>query len=129
LTAIGAEGVAAALGRVGPSLLGGLVPLVAISVIYSRGVKTWFAHDALERRIIRREHIGTSGLASAHSEAALVSGGLVAIIVASWTGSLALVILTLGITAIVSAILRFAGPRPPTETAIANVAEMRRAGD
>jgi hypothetical protein len=126
LTAIGAEGLAAALGRLGPSLLGGLVPLAAIWFVYSRGVKSWFAHDALERRIIRREQIGPPGLASAHSEAALVSGGLVAIIVASWTGSLALVIVTLAVTAVVSAILRFAGRRPSTETAIANAAELTR---
>jgi hypothetical protein len=114
LTAVGAAGVAAWLGQVGPSVLGGLVPVAASWFIYSRGVKSWFAHDALERKAIRREEIGPAGLASARSEAAVVSGGLGAVIVGAWTGSLALVMLALAATLLVSLWVRLAG-RQPTE--------------
>jgi pimeloyl-ACP methyl ester carboxylesterase len=124
LTAVGADALAARLGEIGPSILGGLVPLAAIWIIYSRGVKSWFTHDRLERRVIRREQIGPAGLASARSECALVSGGLVAIIVAAWTGSLAWVVLTILATAIVAALVRLSGQRPPTESAVAQAAEL-----
>ncbi len=112
LTAVGAAGVAAWLGRIGPSVLGGIVPVAAIWFMYSRGVKSWFAHDALERKVIRREEIGPPGLASARSEAAVVSGGLVAVIVGAWTGSFPLVLLTLAATIVVSVAVRLAGRRP-----------------
>jgi hypothetical protein len=124
LTAVGAGWLAARLGETGPTILGSLVPLAAIWIVYSRGVKSWFAHDALERKVIRRERIGPAGLASGRSEAALVGGGLAAIVVASWTGSLALVVLTLVVTAIGATAIRLTGRRPPTETAEAHAEEL-----
>ena len=118
LTSIGAKGLADWLGGIGPAVLGGLVPLAAIWIIYGRGVKSWFAHDELERKVIRREVIGPAGLASARSEAVLVGGGLAAIVVGAWTGSLTLVIATLGATAVFSVGVRLAGRRPDTRRPI-----------
>jgi hypothetical protein len=112
LTSIGAKGLADWLGGIGPAVLGALVPLAAIWIIYGRGVKSWFAHDELERKVIRREVIGQAGLASARSEAALVAGGLAAIVVGAWTGSLTLVVATLVATAVFSVVVRLAGRRP-----------------
>jgi hypothetical protein len=124
LSAVGADWVAAALGRVGPTVLGGLVPLVAIWIVYSRGVRSWFAHDALERQVIRRETMGAAGLASGRSEAALVSGGLLAIVLAAWTGSLTVVVIALVVTFAFSIAVRLAGRRPSNETATADVGEL-----
>ena len=124
LTAVGADWLAARLGEIGPSVLGALVPLAAVWIIYSRGVGSWFAHDLLERKAIRREHIGSAGLASARSEGALVSGGLIAIVLATWTGSLPLVAMTILVTAIVGATIGLRGRRPPTAAAVAQAAEL-----
>jgi hypothetical protein len=124
LTAIGAGAVATTIAPSGPSVLGGLVPVAATWLIYSRGVKSWFAHDALERRIIRRERMRPAGLASARSEAALVIGGLLTIAVASWTGSVPLVLLTIAATALLGAIVRFRGREQPAQAELAVTTEL-----
>ena len=53
------------------------------SSIYSRGVGSWRTADASERQQIRREGFGPSGRAWARSEAVLLIGGLIAIVIAA----------------------------------------------
>jgi hypothetical protein len=133
LSAVGLGGFVRALTDAGPSILGGLVPLAAVWVMFSRGNRSWTAHDQLERRAIRSEHMGASGLASAHSEAALLVGGLAAIVIASTWGaagasigsvSMPAVAICLVLTAIVALALRYLGRRPPHTAAAARVAAM-----
>jgi hypothetical protein len=83
LNAIGLEAVSESLAWIGPQLLGALVPIVATFAIYSRGVGSWRTADASERQQIRRERFGPSGRAWARSEAALLVGGLAAIVLAA----------------------------------------------
>ena len=124
LGAVGLTSISDWLGAIGPALLGTLVPLVAIVAIYGRGVRSWHAHDALERRLIRGESLRPFGLASARSEAMLVSGGLLAVVLASWLASALAVGICLVITAAVAAALRFVGNRPSNAAAVARVAAM-----
>lgn len=124
LGAVGLPSFGDWLGGVGPALLGAAVPLAAIVAIYSRGVRSWHAHDALERRLIRGEALKPSGHASARSEAMLVSGGLLAVVLTSWLASALAVAICLVITAVVAAALRFTGPQQPNSAAVARVAAM-----
>jgi hypothetical protein len=83
LGAIGWAPLADRLAGAGPTLLGALVPLLATFVIHHRGVASWTVHDALERAEIRRERFGPPGRRSARSEAILLVGGLVAVLLAA----------------------------------------------
>jgi hypothetical protein len=65
-----------------------------------------------------------AGLASARSEAALVIGGLLTIAVASWTGSVPLVLLTIAATALLGAIVRFRGREQPAQAELAVTTEL-----
>jgi hypothetical protein len=85
LAAVGLSGLADGLSPIGPAIVGAVVPILAIWLIYSRGVGSWMAHDALERVRIRGERLKSSGLPSARSEATLLVGGLVAIILDAWS--------------------------------------------
>ena len=133
LSAVGLGGFVGAVTEAGASILGGLVPLAAVWIIFSRGNGSWNAHDELERRAIRSEHMGASGLASAHSEAALLVGGLVAVVIASTCGAagpvigsvaVPAVVICLVVTAIIALVLRYIGRRPPHSAAAARVAAM-----
>ena len=53
----------------------------------ARGVSSWTAHDAIERRAIRGEQLGPAGTATARGEAILVLGGLAALVIAAWLGT------------------------------------------
>jgi hypothetical protein len=124
LDALGAGGVADALGAIGPTILGALVPVGAVLAIYGRGIGSWRAHDALERKAIRGERLGPSGLPSARSEAALLVGGLLAIVAAAWTASAILVGGIVVAGAVLGAVVRRRGRQPATAAAAARVAEM-----
>ena len=143
LSAIGASGFVTEATNRGPALLGALVPILAIVAIHGRGVGSWRSHDELERRAIRAEQLGTAGLASARSEALLVIGGLLSIVVLSWfgaqgialraadpaTGAEAVVapygLIVIAVAALVAFIGRFTlGPRPSNSAAAARVAAM-----
>lgn len=78
LRAVGLQPVNDWLVWIGPQILGALVPILAAFAIYSRGVGSWRAADAAERKKIRRETFGRAGQASARSEAVLLVGGLLA---------------------------------------------------
>lgn len=80
---IGLNGISAWLAWFGPYLLGALVPIGAAYAIYSRGVGSWRADDAAERQTIRREVFGPAGQAWARSEAVLLIGGLVGVVIAA----------------------------------------------
>lgn len=121
----------------GQSILGTLVPIGAIFAIYVRGVGSWTAHDSIERRSIHAETPGPSGLASAHSEAILLLGGLVAIVLASVVGAqgiaielagprtLPWVVITLLIAAPIAFVARFVlGHRPENGATTARIAAM-----
>jgi hypothetical protein len=84
LASVGLDGVNGWLTWVGPQLLGAMVPILAVFAVYSRGVGSWTAADAAERKKIRREKFGRSGQASARSEAVLLVGGLAAIAFAAF---------------------------------------------
>ena len=84
LAGLGVAGLAEGLAPIGPSIVGAVVPIFAIWLIYSRGVGSWMAHDTLERIRIRGERLKSSGLPTARSEATLLVGGLVAIILDAW---------------------------------------------
>ncbi len=129
LSAIGAGGVADALGTVGPTILGSLVPIVAIVIVFVRGVGSWRAHDALERKAIRGERLGPSGLPSARSEATLLVGGLVAIVLVAWTASGLIAGIVIAVAAVGAAVIRLRGSQPPTAAAAARVAAMTERGD
>jgi len=83
LDSIGLAPVSDWLEWVGPQILGGLVPIVAAFAIHSRGVGSWRTADASERQQIRREQFGPSGRAWARSEAVLLIGGLLAVVIAA----------------------------------------------
>jgi hypothetical protein len=82
LGSIGLGAVSEWLGWLGPHVLGAMVPILAIFAIYSRGVGSWRTADASERQQIRREQFGPAGRAWARSEATLLVGGLLAIVLA-----------------------------------------------
>ena len=81
-------------------LLGALVPIVAVFLIYGRGVSSWMAHDALERKKIRREDFEPAGRSSARSEAVVLIGGLVAVLLAALIVPLSLLVLWLAVIGI-----------------------------
>jgi hypothetical protein len=83
LGAIGLDGLAELMAVAGPLVLGALVPIVAVFVIYRRGIGSWNAHDKVERVAIRREYFGPPGRPSARSEGILLVGGLAAIALAA----------------------------------------------
>ncbi len=83
LGAVGLDGLAAWLADAGPVLLGALVPILAVLLVYRRGLGSWNAHDLVERIAIRRERFGPPGRASARSEGILLAGGLAAIVLAA----------------------------------------------
>jgi hypothetical protein len=83
LGSIGLGAVTDWLGWLGPHVLGAMVPVLAAFAIYSRGVGSWRTADASERQLIRRERFGPSGRAWARSEAVLLVGGLLAIVLAA----------------------------------------------
>ena len=83
LDSIGLHPVGLWLGWLGPWVLGALVPIAAVYAVYSRGVGSWTAADAAERQEIRRETFGPPGQAWARSEAVLLCGGLVGIVIAA----------------------------------------------
>jgi hypothetical protein len=83
LSAVGLTEVANEISTIGPVLLGAGVPIVAVLLIYQRGVGSWATHDALERLSIRREGFGPPGWPSARSEGILLVGGLLSIVLAS----------------------------------------------
>jgi hypothetical protein len=95
------------LAGVGPVVLGAAVPLVAVFIVYRRGVASWMAHDAIERKKIRREHFGPPGERSARSEALLVGGGLVAIVLAALVLPIGLVVGWLALVAVAAAVTRY----------------------
>jgi hypothetical protein len=84
LDSVGLHGISAWLGWLGPYLLGALVPIGAAFAIYSRGVGSWKTADAAERQGIRREVLGPTGRAWARSEAVLLIGGLVGLVIAAF---------------------------------------------
>ncbi len=88
LTIIGRQDVANALADLGPVLLGAAVPVGLARLIYGRGTGTWVAADAVERAKIRGEALGGESEPWARSEATLLVGGLVALVVAAWLGAL-----------------------------------------
>lgn len=83
LDSIGLHPLSLWLEWIGPWLLGAMVPLLATYAIYSRGVGSWTAADAAERQEIRKERFGPGGQAWARSEATLLVGGLVALVLAA----------------------------------------------
>lgn len=83
LDSIGLHSVSAWLEWLGPHVLGALVPIVAAFAVYSRGVGSWRAADAAERQQIRREMFGRAGQAWARSEAILLVGGLIGLVIAA----------------------------------------------
>ena len=83
LDSIGLQAISDWLESLGPGLLGALVPIVGAFVIYSRGVGSWQSADAAERGLIRRELFGPAGRAWARSEAVLLLGGLVGLVIAA----------------------------------------------
>jgi hypothetical protein len=87
LDSIGLDGVSSWLAQLGPTLLGALIPILGAFLIYSRGVGSWRSADAAERQAIREERFGPSGRAWARSEAVLLVGGQVGLVLAS-TGPL-----------------------------------------
>lgn len=106
LGAVGLGGPAAGVAAWGPTLLGALVPLLAVFAVYSRGVGSWRAADALERRGIRRERLRGPGRASTRSEAVLLVGGLVAILVAAAGPPAWVMVALLGAIAVLALVTR-----------------------
>jgi hypothetical protein len=104
--AIGWTAVPEALAFIGPRLLGALVPILAVFVIYSRGIGSWTAHDAIERKKIRRETFDPPGERSARSECVLLVGGLAAVILASLVLPIVVVVAALLTVAAVALITR-----------------------
>jgi hypothetical protein len=104
--AIGWTGVPEALAFIGPRLLGVLVPILAIFVIYSRGIGSWTAHDVIERKKIRRETFDPPGERSARSECVLLVGGLIAVILASLVLPIVVVVAALLVVAAVALVTR-----------------------
>ena len=92
LTSVGLEAVSDWLAWIGPQVLGALVPVGAAFLVYSRGGGSWRAADASERQQIRREGFGPSGRAWARSEAVLLIGGLLSIVLAAAGPTLAVLL-------------------------------------
>ena len=109
LGAIRLDGVARWLGEQGPTVLGALVPLVAVGAIYSRGVASWRAHDRLERIAIRREVFRGPGSRSARSEGIALVGGLLLVFLAAWGVEMMAVVVAFVIVGIVSLAARRIG--------------------
>jgi hypothetical protein len=105
-SSIGLTGIPEALARAGPVLLGALIPVVAVFLIYRRGVGSWMAHDALERAVIRRERFDPPGQRSARAEAVLLIGGLLAVVLASLVVRLELLVLWLALVGIGGLVVR-----------------------
>jgi hypothetical protein len=143
LTAIGGAGLVAQANTAGPSILGGLFVIALVMVVYSRGVSSWTAHDAIERRAIRGEQLRPAGTGTARGEAILVIGGLAAVIIAAWWGAAGIMIraadpatgtadlvapfslIVLALAAVVGFIgRRLFGPRRSHATAVARVDAM-----
>lgn len=106
LAAIDRDDIATGLAALGPIVLGALVPIVAVFLIYRRGVGSWMAHDALERVVIRRERFGPTGRSSARSECVLLVGGLVAVVLAALVLPPAVIVVWLVAVAVVALVVR-----------------------
>jgi pimeloyl-ACP methyl ester carboxylesterase len=104
--AIGWDSVPQALAAAGPVILGGLVPVLAVFAIYRRGILSWAAHDAIERKKIRREDYAAPGERSARSECVLLVGGLVGVVLAALVVSLTVLVGWLVVVAIVGYVTR-----------------------
>ena len=64
------------------------------------------AHDALERIVIRRERFGPAGSRSAQSEGVLVSGGLLAVVLAALVVAPAVLVVWLVVVAGAALVVR-----------------------
>jgi hypothetical protein len=106
LDSIGLHPVSAWLESLGPGLLGALVPIVTAFLIYSRGVGSWRSADAAERALIRRELFGPAGQAWARSEAVLLVGGLIALVIAACGPQVGLLVGWLVGVALVAGVVR-----------------------
>jgi hypothetical protein len=106
LKSIGLQPLAEWLGWLGPRVLGALVPIAAAFAIYSRGVGSWRTADASERQQIRREQFGPSGRAWARSEATLLVGGLVAVVLAALGPPVEIMLAWLATAAAVALVVR-----------------------
>jgi hypothetical protein len=105
---LGLTGIPEWLADLGPVVLGALIPVVAVFLVYRRGVGSWMVHDALERVKIRREHFDPAGHASARSEAVLVVGGLAAVLLAALVVPLAFLVVWLAVVGIAALVIRVA---------------------
>ena len=103
---VGLTWIPEALAAAGPVVLGALIPIVAVFLIYGRGVNSWMAHDALERTRIRREAFGPPGHPSARGEAVLLIGGLLAVVLAAFVVRLELLVLWLALVGIAGLVVR-----------------------
>ena len=103
---IGLTAIPEAIAAAGPVVLGALIPVVAVFLIYGRGVNSWMTHDALERTRIRREVFDPPGHPSARGEAVLLIGGLLAVVLAAFVVRLELLVLWLALVAIAGLIVR-----------------------
>jgi hypothetical protein len=120
----GLQDLARAFADLGPLLLGATVPVIAVRLIYNRGVETWQAADGYERAKIRPEELGPEGEPWARSEAALLVGGLAAPVAASWlagsavsVGDRGIVVGAILLSAVaMSLVARFSLRRPPTSS-------------
>jgi hypothetical protein len=77
-----------------------------VFLIYSRGVSSWMAHDALERAKIRREAFRAAGHPSARSEAVLLVGGLIAVLLAALVVPLGVLLIWLAVVGIQALVVR-----------------------
>ena len=105
--AIGVD-IGPAAAWLGPILLGMLLPVIGGFLIYSRGVGSWKATDAAERKLIRREVFGPAGSAWAKSEAILLIGGLIGLVFAGAGVTPGVLVGELVGTAILSLVIRAA---------------------
>jgi hypothetical protein len=85
-----------------------LLPVIGGFLIYSRGVGSWKATDAAERKLIRREVFGPAGSAWAKSEAILLIGGLIGLVFAGAGVTPGVLVGELVGTAILSLVIRAA---------------------
>jgi hypothetical protein len=106
LNSIGLQAISSWLDSLGPGLLGALVPITAAFAIYSRGVGSWRSSDAEERAVIRRELFGPAGRAWARSEAVLLVGGLISLVLAAGGVHIGLLAGWIAGTALVAFVLR-----------------------
>jgi hypothetical protein len=105
---LGLTGIPEWLADVGPVLLGASIPVIAVFLVYRRGVASWMAHDALERLKIRCEDFGPAGHASARSEAVLLVGGLAAVLLAALVVPLAFLVVWLAVVGLAALLIRVA---------------------